>query len=628
LHSKEQFVTRTASPQKAGPKSSQPSTLPIGLRLQRKCACGGTHREDESCPECRRGALQKRTVIGASDDAFEREADRVAADVLRSPRPIANEPPRIQRLPLSHGEAVPAAVDTALQDEGRPLESRVRADMQHRFGYDFSNVRVHTDPIAQRSALGVGAQAYTVGRDVVFGPGQYAPGTQEGRRLIAHELTHVVQQGTGHGRREGATIQRKPDPKEKLKASGKKSAPTAASAPRLDLTPSKKGDACACLMVVHNDEQNARKTARLMHENCSYNLALVEPDTGSRLIKIPGRSARTDPNSMFHRDVAEKCLDSEQACREFVAANAKSTDPKVIEDVVETQFFLAVDDCSARFSLPVVVLHNNDIEDTKNYLKNKGKKGTSDLKLDVDKTDPKAGAEQVKKLKDLIRTKFGEGIEKELQTEHKTNIFRWCASEDLSRCHIGDPDHPDNITWVTNARDFDALRKKGVNVVLQSAAPVSKKSESEGDLSSLFPLLREILTARLPLIVAALEQQRQLDWDAIDALLDDFDKIFKFGDATPHNVLERLREIIRLLVDIMLKGAAIVDAPNATQSRIDRLRFVNIEAPGKRLIDQTDAERIRNYESVVEVLKTVGLHCCGHDPKKAEESVKGGLKST
>jgi hypothetical protein len=66
---------------------------------------------------------------------------------------------------------------------------------------------------------------------------------------------------------------------------------------------------------------------------------------------------------------------------------------------VETQFFLAVDDCSARFSLPVVLLHNNDIEDTKNYLKDKGKKGTSDLKLDVDKTDPKAGAEQVKKLR-------------------------------------------------------------------------------------------------------------------------------------------------------------------------------------------------------------------------------------
>jgi hypothetical protein len=61
---------------------------------------------------------------------------------------------------------------------------------------------------------------------------------------------------------------------------------------------------------------------------------------------------------------------------------------------------------------------------------------------------------------------------------------------------------------------------------------------------------------------------------------------------------------------------------------LERLRFVNIESPGKRLTDQTDAERIRNYESVVEVLKTVGLHCCGQDPKKAEESVKGGLRST
>jgi hypothetical protein len=96
-----------------------------------------------------------------------------------------------------------------------------------------------------------------------------------------------------------------------------------------------------------------------------------------------------------------------------------------------------------------------------------------------------------------------------------------------------DPNHPDNITWATNARDFDALRNKDVNVVLQSEAPVSNKSESEGGLSSLFPLLREILTVRLPLIVAALEQQRQLDWDVIDALLDDLDKTFGFGDATP-----------------------------------------------------------------------------------------------
>ena len=66
--------------------------------------------------------------------------------------------------------------------------------MEPRFGHDFSGVRVHTDARAAESAWSVNALAYTVGRDVVFGTGQYAPGTSGGRRLLAHELTHVVQQ--------------------------------------------------------------------------------------------------------------------------------------------------------------------------------------------------------------------------------------------------------------------------------------------------------------------------------------------------------------------------------------------------------------------------------------------------
>ena len=66
--------------------------------------------------------------------------------------------------------------------------------MESRFGHDFSQVRVHTDTRAAESARAVNARAYTVGRNVVFGSGQYAPGSGEGQRLLAHELTHVVQQ--------------------------------------------------------------------------------------------------------------------------------------------------------------------------------------------------------------------------------------------------------------------------------------------------------------------------------------------------------------------------------------------------------------------------------------------------
>jgi hypothetical protein len=611
---------RAASSQKL---AARPSPA-IGSRLQRKCACGRTRDEgDERCSECRRGALQRRTSSSDPNDPCEREADRVAADAFRSPGRNGHRVTAIRSLPDSQADPLPTSVEAAVRRTGRPLDAAVRADMEQRFAYDFSRVRVHTDALATESALDVGAQAYTVGQHVVFGGGRYAPATGEGRQLIAHELTHVVQQSGGTS---GRAVQRKPEPAKKPGADKPK--PTAASAPRLDVTPSKTPDPCACLMVVHNDEANARKTAKLIHEQCSYNLALVEPNTGRRLIRLPGRSAQVDPNSMFDRDVAERCLDGEPACRDFVRDNAAATDPKTIEQVAKTQFFLGVDDCSAGFSLPVVVLHNNDIEDTKNYLKKIPTAGTDDLRLDIDKTDPDAGADQVKKLKDLIRTKFGKDVAKELQTPHKTNIFRWCVSSDLSRCHIGDPDHPDNITWVTNQRDFDALQKQPVNVVLQSEAPASKKSESEGDLSSLFPILRSILTTRLPQIITALEQQRQVDWDQVDAVLDDLQKIIEFGDATFNNVIERLLEIVRLLTDIVINKAAVSLMPGAMQARIDRLRFVNVESPGKRLADQTDAERIRNYESIVQVLKAVGLHCCGKDPQQAEARVKEGLKTT
>ena len=77
---------------------------------------------------------------------------------------------------------------------GQPLPGTVRSFFEPRFGHDFSRVRVHADVNAAELAKGAHALAYTVGRDIVFGSGQYAPGTREGRQLIAHELSHVIQQ--------------------------------------------------------------------------------------------------------------------------------------------------------------------------------------------------------------------------------------------------------------------------------------------------------------------------------------------------------------------------------------------------------------------------------------------------
>ena len=91
-------------------------------------------------------------------------------------------------------DAAPSIVDQVLASPGRPLEPALRQDMEQRFGHDFSRVRVHTGEGAEQSAQDVNAHAYTLGHNIVFGAGRYAPRSQEGWRLIVHELTHVVQQ--------------------------------------------------------------------------------------------------------------------------------------------------------------------------------------------------------------------------------------------------------------------------------------------------------------------------------------------------------------------------------------------------------------------------------------------------
>ena len=170
--------------------------------LQRKCACGGSAGMSGKCEECskkQRLGLQTKLQVNEPGDIYEREADRIADHVMAATaHPIVNgAPPRIQRLaaqPAGQMDAAPASVDQALASPGRPLEPALRQDMEQRFGHDFSRVRVHSGAAAEQSARVVNAHAYTVGHDLVFGVGRFAPGTHEGRRLLAHELSHVVQQ--------------------------------------------------------------------------------------------------------------------------------------------------------------------------------------------------------------------------------------------------------------------------------------------------------------------------------------------------------------------------------------------------------------------------------------------------
>ena len=150
-----------------------------------------------------RPRIQAKLRVNAPGDIYEQEADRIADQVSAAPANIglSCRPPCIQRFsgqPTGRAEMLaPPSVDRALASSGRPLEPGLRQEMEGRFGHDFSRVRVHSGSEAEQSARDANAYAYTVGSDIVFGAGQLSPETRGGRRLIAHELAHVVQQETG-----------------------------------------------------------------------------------------------------------------------------------------------------------------------------------------------------------------------------------------------------------------------------------------------------------------------------------------------------------------------------------------------------------------------------------------------
>lgn len=150
--------------------------------------------------------VQAKLAVTAPGDRYEQEADQVAEAVMRS----AESPPAVvvQRPagPAPAATEVTPEVESQIQrmrGGGQPLPETERRFFEPRFGHDFSQVRVHTDRQSVQLSQELAARAFTVGRDVAFAPEQYAPGTAEGRRLLAHELTHVVQQGAA-----GESVQR------------------------------------------------------------------------------------------------------------------------------------------------------------------------------------------------------------------------------------------------------------------------------------------------------------------------------------------------------------------------------------------------------------------------------------
>ncbi len=182
------------------------------LVIQRKCACSG----DASPCHCDQTddddlQLQPKLLINKPGDQYEVEADSMADQVMRMTGRHESEPgwtapvPRldIQRHPAMpsgpHGPAVNrlGARLAAARGEGRPLDSAARTPLERQFGTDFRDVRVHTGATAAELSDDLHAMAFTHGRDIYFARGMFAPASQQGRRLLAHELTHVVQQ-RGH----------------------------------------------------------------------------------------------------------------------------------------------------------------------------------------------------------------------------------------------------------------------------------------------------------------------------------------------------------------------------------------------------------------------------------------------
>lgn len=225
------------------PSTLASSFIPVQSRLlQRKSLLDGmsglmgeladSHREQlVSMPPL----IQSKLTIGQPHDRYEQEADRVAEQVMRMPEPQVQRQPEeegeeelIQTKPLA--DKITPLIQRPIKDveekilqtkenpdlthkvtpdlgsriqslkgSGQPLPEANRGFMEREFGIDFNGVRLHTDSDAAQISRELNAEAFTYGRDIYFGAGRYSPGTSSGKRLLAHELTHVVQQQSMEG---------------------------------------------------------------------------------------------------------------------------------------------------------------------------------------------------------------------------------------------------------------------------------------------------------------------------------------------------------------------------------------------------------------------------------------------
>lgn len=234
--------------------------VPSGI-LQRKCACGTHTIAGGECEACKRKQAQTKLVINQPGDRYEQEADRTA-DAVMSISEVANQQSPFAVTPVQAAQVSRACADSdkgmcatrmsedtdvesevieetegeflqtkkradhvakpnsdtessiqAMRGQGQPLPVASRSFFEPRFGHDFSHVRVHAGGEATSAARSMNARAFTVGHDIVFGANEFAPETTTGQRLLAHELTHVLQQRHAISNDSVASIQMQPKSK-------------------------------------------------------------------------------------------------------------------------------------------------------------------------------------------------------------------------------------------------------------------------------------------------------------------------------------------------------------------------------------------------------------------------------
>ena len=381
--------------------------------------------------------------------------------------------------------SLPSAVHDVLRSPGQPLDEPTRAVMEPAFGHDFSGVRVHTDAGAATSAQAVNARAYTVGHNLVFGANQYNPNSQQGGRLLAHELTHVVQQNHSSPSLQGSKFD-SPDSSAEREADlvGAKfvarepfSIPRAQPSVRLQRDVLNKVEtnfqsdpktAKACLVHLHGEEHTALAVAKeLRGRRC---LNLVHLDTYSNPaalqryvrfnISVDGNTheCAADPNRVFTDAGLDKNALNDEGCHLSGKSARTDKDAKVKAEAVKAMKGFAADwggkisECRGGGgssptdgTLPTLALHNNEIQMKEgkpvpllDSYKDVAEKGE---RLPPDPKDPS------KKAKNPL-VKPGEGI--------------------------------NDFYLVTKPDDFTALSKKGT--VFLQADPIPAKGD-DGSLS-------------------------------------------------------------------------------------------------------------------------------------------------